>query len=163
MKKQPRYSAKEIQHITDLYTESGGEWPATARHIAEWAINKGLWRPQPFSPIDILAEQIARGMRDEYFPDGRGRMVRAKHVARVEQNNEQVQLWADIRTASRRHMESAFMNRRDQIVGDCRQLKIDVDWYNGHANPEPNRPIQMEFDFTYDLREIEALEAVSAP
>ena len=30
-------------------------------------------------------------------------------------------LWADVRTAPKRHMEIAFQQRRQQIVGDCRR------------------------------------------
>jgi hypothetical protein len=48
-------------------------------------------------------------------------------------------------------MELAFRQRRIQIVGDCRQLKRDVDSYND-ANPKlPEIP--MLFDFTDDLDE----------
>jgi hypothetical protein len=53
-------------------------------------------------------------------------------------------------------MEIAFQQRRQQIVGDCNQLKIDVDSYN--ENRKPTRPIQMVFDFTPDLKETEAGE-----
>ena len=45
-----------------------------------------------------------------------------------------------------------FNNVGIQIVGDCRQLKMDVDSYND--NRLPVQPIQMIFDFTYDLEEL---------
>ena len=63
-------------------------------------------------------------------------------------------LWDDIRTAPREHMAIAFQQRRQQIVGDCGQLKADVDSYN--ENKIPQAPIKMVFDFTEDLMEIEA-------
>ena len=91
-------------------------------------------------------------MREEYITDPQGRTVRAKHVACY----EQVPLWGDIRTAPREHMEMAFQQRRQQIVGDCRQLKVDVDSYNQNYN-NGELPIQMIFDFTLDLEELEAL------
>jgi hypothetical protein len=48
-------------------------------------------------------------------------------------------------------MELAFRQRRIQIVGDCRQLKADVDSYNeGH---EEMPPIPMLFDFSDDMDE----------
>jgi hypothetical protein len=50
-----------------------------------------------------------------------------------------------------------FQQRRQQIVRDCRQLKTDVDSYN--ENKTPRAPIQMVFDFTEDLRELEAMVA----
>ena len=94
-------------------------------------------------------------MREEYITDPQGRTVRAKHVARVERDGEQIPLWADIRTADRQHMEIAFQQRRQQIVGDCRQLKTDVDSYNENRNP--GAAIQMVFDFTLDVAELEVV------
>lgn len=99
-------------------------------------------------------------MREEYFVDPRGRTVRAKHAARVVQNGEQLVLWEDLLTASPKHIEIAFQQRRQQVVGDCWQLKNDVDSYNDNTNPGP--PIQMVFDFTPDLAEWEALDSMNA-
>jgi len=94
-------------------------------------------------------------MREEYVTDRQGRTVRAKHAARFKREGKQLSLWADTRTASREHMQVAFQQRRNQIVGDCRQLKIDVDSYNENANA--GDLIQMVFDFTLDLEELEAI------
>lgn len=58
----------------------------------------------------------------------------------------------DIRTADPHHMQIAFQQRRRLVVGDCRQLKTDVDSYN--ENAEPSLPIQMVFDFTADLARV---------
>jgi hypothetical protein len=55
-------------------------------------------------------------------------------------------------------MEVAFQQRRQQIVGDCRQLKADLDSYNENYNL--GESLQMVFDFTNDLAEIEALSAL---
>lgn len=99
--------------------------------------------------INICAEQLARAMREEYIVDPQGRRVRAKHAARI----KQAVLWDDIRTASREHMQIALQQRRQQIVGDCHQLKLDVESYNENRNYDT--PIQMVFDFTIDLIEME--------
>ena len=64
-----------------------------------------------------------------------------------------------MRTASREHMEIAFQQRRQQIVGDCRQLKADLDSYNDNYNS--GESLQMVFDFTNDLAEIEAFSSCS--
>ena len=92
-------------------------------------------------------------MREEYVTDPQGRSVRAKHAMRTEKEGNQLSLWADIRTASKKHMEIAFQQRRQHIVGECRQLKTDVDSYNQNINHE--EPIQMVFDFTFDVEEME--------
>lgn len=142
-----------VQRIVTKYIEAGEVWPATTREIAVWAMNSNLWAPQRKEVIDICAEQLARAMRDEYIIDPQGRTVRAKHAARSERSGSQLVLWDDIRTASRDHMAVAFQQRRQQIVGDCRQLKLDADSYNENRNT--GEPIQMVFDFTLDLIELQ--------
>lgn len=142
---------EQLQHIVNRYIEAGGEWPATTREIAFWAMNNKLWEPQRGKIIDICAEQLAHAMREEYITDLQGRKVRAKHAARI--SGTQQVLWDDIRTASRKHMQTAFQQRRQQIVGDCRQLKLDVDSYNENKND--GKPIQLMLDFTLDIAEAE--------
>jgi hypothetical protein len=48
-------------------------------------------------------------------------------------------------------MNVAFRQRREQIVGDCRQLNRDISYYNS-AHPE-GKPIQTTFDFRDDVAE----------
>jgi len=48
-------------------------------------------------------------------------------------------------------MQKAFIQRREQIVGDCVQLCTDVDAYNSIHEDQP--PIQMLFDFRDDIEE----------
>ena len=141
---------EQMQKIVNEYITAGQDWPATTRQIAAWAVRERKWLPHPSSMISQCAEQLGIAMRDEIIVDPQGRPVRAKHAARI----EQAVLWGDIRSASREHMEIAFKQRRKQIVGDCRQLKWDVDSFN--ENRRPTAPIQMNFNFTNDLLEIEA-------
>lgn len=146
-----------LQRIVRDYRENGQPWPATARQIAGWAISNGSWKPQRSELVNQCAEHIARAMREEYFVDPQVRSVRAKHAARTESEGEQLVLWADIRTASREHMTIALKQRRQQIVHDCRQLKVDADSFN--ENRSPLQPIQISFDFTADLEELELVGA----
>jgi hypothetical protein len=151
--------SEQLQRVVEQYRAAGEPWPATARRIAAWAIRQRLWQPQPDKVIRQCAEDLSWAMREEYITDPQGRSVRAKHAARLAQDGEQLTLWADIRTADRVFMGIAFQQRRQQIIGDCWQLKLDGESYNENANP--GRPIQMCFDFTDDLRELEAIQQVS--
>jgi len=110
--------------------------------------------------IGRLAEDLSRALREEYYTDPQGRSVRTKHAARIKKDGENLSFWDDIRTAERPHMEMAFQQRRQGIVGDCRQLKTDADSFNQNANSGP--PIQLIFDFTDDLAELEAMDALEA-
>lgn len=147
--------SKQMQSLVEQYRRAGEPWPASTKTIAEWAIQNGIWELPISAAVNKCAEDISRAMREEYMTDTRGRRVRIKHPATIRQNGEQMVLWDDIRTAPRKHMQLSFQQRRQQIVGDCRQLKADVDSYND-ANPTES-PIQMVFDFSMDLAELEAV------
>jgi hypothetical protein len=54
----------------------------------------------------------------------------------------------------------AFQQRRQQIVMDCHQLKMDADSYNENYNK--GKPIQMIFDFRLDLQELEIISQSAA-
>ncbi len=149
---------EQLQHIVGEYRDDGQPWPATSHEIASWAIDQGRWAPQRGALIDRCAEELARAMREEYITDPQGRRIRAKHAAKRERDGRQGVFWEDMRTASHEHMEVAFQQRRQQIVGDCRQLKADLDSYNENYNL--GESLQMVFDFTNDLAEIEALSAL---
>ena len=155
----PTYN-EQLLNIVGAYRDAGLPWPATARQMADWAIRRGMWNQHPDAAVRRCAEDIARAMREEYLTDPQGRSVRAKHAARITIDGEQLMLWEDIRTAEPKHMRIAFQQRRQQIVGDCHQLKTDVDSYNENANT--GKSIQMEFDFTQDLAELDAMEETAA-
>lgn len=144
----------QMQEVVNEYRESGQPWPATSRQLAAWAIRTRHWEPHPSKVISQCADEIARAMREEYIIDPQGRTVRAKHAARLKDDGTQQTFWDDIRTANPEFMQVAFQQRRQQIVGECRQLKQDVDSFN--QNRVPMRPIQIVFDFRDDLAELDA-------
>ena len=142
------YSAQR-RHLVQRYRDAGEKWPVELKDVAAWIIKQGLWESQR-SPIEQLTSELSKAMREEYIVDEQGRSVRAKHAVRVEQGV----FWDDIRTATPAHMRMAFQQRRQQIVGDSRQLKTDVDSFNENHNVA--RPIQLSLDFTQDIAELEA-------
>ncbi|MDP1679034.1 MAG: hypothetical protein Q8L02_02745 [Candidatus Nitrotoga sp.] len=143
---------EQLQAIVGQYQEAGLKWPATMREVAEWAIKANKWIPHPSAIVSQCAEELSGAMRDEYVRDKQGRKIRTKHAATYQDGPEQTVLWDDIRTASHEHMRRAFQQRRKQILGDCKQLKNDVDSYN--ENRLPINPIQVVFNFTIDLEDI---------
>ena len=144
---------EQLQRIVSDYRENCQPWPATTHEMAQWAIDTGRWHPQHSAMLRKCAEELSDAMREDYITDPQGRRVRCKHMARFGEGAAQIPLWADIRTATREHMEIAFQQRRQQILGDCRQLKNDADSYNDNYNSGP--ALQMVFDFTDDLAEDE--------
>lgn len=148
---------QQMQKIVADYRAAKQPWPAAAKEIADWAIRLGKWDLPPSAVLNKCAEDVAEAMRHEFFTDKKGRRVRLLHPATVKRQGELFTEWDDIRTAPRKHMQISFQQRRRAIVGDCRQLKVDLDSYNeAHAKAEP---LQVSFDFNMDLAELEAAAA----
>jgi hypothetical protein len=144
---------EQNQRIVAKYRAAGQPWPATAVDIARWAIGQRLWEVHPSRVVRQCADQIAEAMRQEYITDPQGRRVRVKHVAPYEERGQMVLRWGDMRDDSHGHMELAFSYKRQLIVSDCRQLKLEIDSYNQNYNT--GRSVQGIFDFTDDLAELE--------
>lgn len=149
-----------LQEIVEKYREAGEQWPSDLRTIAAWAYQNGMWHPSRKSAVDQLAHDLGRAMREEYFTDPQGRRVRRKHARRIEEQLpsgewKQTTIWDDITTAKPEHMHMSLQQRRQMILGDCHQLQTDAGSYNENYNPDPANPIQLSFDFTYDLIEME--------
>jgi hypothetical protein len=94
---------------------------------------------------------MARALREEYATDKRGRRYRVNHAVRITRHGVQYTMWAMLQTAPRELMQRAFIQRREQVVGDLVQLATDVEAYNDmNKNAEP---IQLILDFTADVEE----------
>lgn len=148
---------KQNQRTIREYRKSGEPWPATSGEIAEWALSAGKWQMQPDAVRKRCAEDMAEAMREEYYTDKSGRRVRLYHPARKKKQGELFTEWDDIRSASRSHMQLSFQQHRRKIVGECKQLKTDLDSFNdAHSEDEA---LQISFDFNMDLAELEAAAA----
>lgn len=78
----------------------------------------------------------------------------ARSTPRRRRWGARLSLWGDIDdpNAPHEHFVKSSAQRRQQIVGDCVQLKTDVDVYND--NRTPDEPVQVVLDFTYDVEEL---------
>lgn len=153
-----RTKAEFYQEIVSMYRDAGEEWPASTKMLAAWAYRRKLCEPPRRNVIDMIASDFADAMREEFTTDPQGRRVRTKHAVRElrelpDGTHEQLVFWVDINDATPQQMQLAFQQRRMQVLGDCRHLKTDVDSYND--NNRNGARIQMVFDFTDDLAELE--------
>jgi hypothetical protein len=149
---------EQLLKIVEDYRESGGEWPATREKIAEWAVANDRYKVTKGVAVSQCAEKLGRAMGLELVKDKKGRSVRKYYAARIRENGQLVMKWDDW-NAERPFMENAAANRRNQILGQCWQLKNDMDSYNERRCPDP--PIQMDFDFNVDLEELSQLKDVA--
>ncbi|CUR74776.1 hypothetical protein ACLQ9J_08375 [Bordetella hinzii] len=150
------YSNAVKEYIERYQREKGDESGLLDAHeLAAWAYKNGLHKPNAKTIIDAIAADIAQVFREEYRTDRHGRRYRAKHATTKKEGNKTLSLWADLDdpNAPHEHFQRSFAQRRLQIVGDCFQLKTDVDVYNDQRQPE--KPIQVVLDFSDDVEELQ--------
>lgn len=147
---------EQLRRIYKEYVAAGGPLPFQMDALFSFAQQRNLWQPQPDNIRKQFGKQMSQALRDDIFTNDKGKTVRRIHAVLIrghdaDGNKVQFGLWDDIRTAPREHMEAAFQLRRGQIVGDCKQLKNDVDHFND--NRTDTKPIQLLLDFTDDATE----------
>lgn len=149
------YSSQVKDYVERYQAETGAEGPLDLHELAAWALRNGFHKPNAKTLIDAIAADIAQVFREEYRTDSQGRRYRAKHAATHKRGNRTLSLWADLDdpNSPHSHFVRSFAQRRQQIVGDCVQLKTDVDVYNDKRNP--TEPIQIPLDFTLDVAELQ--------
>lgn len=149
-----RTKREQLQQIIADYIEEHGDQPWDQHDIARWAINNDRWQRTRISLVNLCARELSQAAREEYYTDPQGRDARTKHARRLQNpDGAQTYLWADIRTAPPEHMRMSLQQRRRSTLGDLRQLKTDQESYND--NNVHGATIQLSFDFTEDLAEME--------
>ena len=143
-----------LQEILNGYIEQHpGERPRMMT-VAAWALETGQWMPQRKNLLQFCAEELSAAAREETYTDPQGREVRKKHVVRIDDGSgKQLYLWADIEDASPDHMRLSLSQRRGGILGDCKQLKTDMESFN--ENNAHGATLQMSFNFDVDLSEMD--------
>ena len=107
--------------IADLDIAQGGAEPFDLDELARFAINNGHWKRHGGTLLQLCKRDFARAFRKECHTDPQGREVRTYHAKKEwDSDRRQLVFWADMRTAPLEHMQVAFQQRRNQIVGNCR-------------------------------------------
>ncbi|WP_336987419.1 hypothetical protein [Altererythrobacter aquiaggeris] len=142
---------EQLQNVWHQYEKEHGFLPSTARDAVAWGVARQMIALPELDPFDAVAKDMSRALREEYGTDRLGRRYRKNHAVRVSKAGVQHTMWAIMGNAPLEHMRKAFVQRREQVVGDCVQLATDVEVYND-LNPEQEK-IQVPFDFTDDVEE----------
>lgn len=148
-----------MQDIFERYQKEVSIDPADLKEVGAWAIEKGLWKPRPMDMAANFARDMADALREQMRTDKKGRRYRAKIPAKS-RTVDGVPLfkWADIDTAPHDHVEKGFAYRRQAIVSDCYQLRIDADHYNDfHPEEVPINPV---LEFEDDVAELKIANGI---
>ncbi len=141
---------QQMQSIIRLYREKTGEKSVEMHEVARFAVGMGWPLPKPKAGIDLLSEMFSGAAREEHRRDPvTGHSYRANLAVTVREGIQQFTLWTDIDEAPRHVAQKAFVQRREQMVGDAVQLSRDADHWN-RVNPS-QEPIQVPLDFGPDV------------
>jgi hypothetical protein len=147
---------EQFQQIWHRYDSRQDHKPSSLRQAVAWAVEEGLLElPEP-DPIGDLAEQMGQAVREEYKTDAQGRRYRVNHAVRVTKSGVQYTFWGVLGFAKPEHFVKAFGQRRELIVGESFQLKIDVDVFND-LNAGKYPAFQLVLNYTDDIAEREQL------
>jgi len=139
------------QRLWREYEDAHDHAAASARDVIDWAVReRGLALPR-VDPRDVLAERMSKHLREEYATDEKGRRYRRNHAIRVTKDGVQTTMWGIMGFAPHAHMQRAFTQRREQVIGDLVQLDIDVEVYN--ETVPKDKQIQLILDFKDDVAE----------
>ncbi len=126
--------------------------PSRTRDAVDWAISQGLLAtPPPIDPCEALANQMSKALAQE-LDTHKGHRYRVNHAVRTTKDGKPQSFWAIMGFAPHEHMEKAFAQRREHIVGECAQLNTDVVVYND-MNEGKVPEIQIILDFSEDVAE----------
>jgi hypothetical protein len=64
---------EQMQRVWHQYDSRRDHKPSSVRQAAAWAVADGFLTLPEVDPIDILAEQMAQAVREEYKTDSQGR------------------------------------------------------------------------------------------
>lgn len=109
---------EQLQRAWHLFERQNGHVAASAREASIWAVQNGLIGLPDVDPSDVLADEMACTLREEYATDKQRRRFRVNHAVRVTRRGVQYTIWAMLEPAPRAHMQKAFTQRCEQVVGD---------------------------------------------
>ena len=145
---------QQMIEVFDRYAAEVDASPTPLEDVAQWAVMKGLYKPNLKTLLQMCRDDMADALRQDKRVDEEGRTYRAKLSVRTSIGGTQLSLWADADLAPRSFVEKAFHQTRKGIANDCFQLKQNVDHFNFARGGE--NPIQLVLDFTDDVAELEA-------
>jgi len=140
-----------MQALIRRYKEETGKKEIEMSDVAAYAAGKGWPLPKPNDPLELLAKEFSAAAREELRHDGKtGKPYRANHAVTIPKaNGKQMTFWVDIDEAPRKHMHKSLVQRREQMVGDGLQLRLDQDHWN-RVHPQDD-PIDLPLDLGPDV------------
>lgn len=146
--------ALRSEYVLELYKQKYGTEGLNPSSVTEWAMETGIWKPFPVDPAQQLRQDLVRALRAETLTDSKGRSIRKNHPVVLTDGQRRFSVWEEITTAPAKHMQTSLRQRRSGIIADCRQHKLDFEYYN--ENNVHGATLQpFPYNFAPDLEEMD--------
>ena len=141
----------EMQRAIRAWKDETGETQIDMQKVATWWQSKGWPMPQPKSPLEMLAKQLAEAASEQVETDPKtGNPYRRYHAVPQRSGQSTFYFYYDIQEASRPIMHKSLTLRREGMIGDGLMLTYDSMYWNS-LHPE-EEPIQMVMDLGPDIQ-----------
>ena len=151
--------SRRMQFIIEQYQAAHPDEGSSVRPdlVAEWAIEKGVWSPQPISPQEQLRRLLSRSLRETYIIDPQGREVRASlpiiEEVPTRDGPKKRSRWYPIFEADAKVARASFSLRRKRALADVVQLQFDfMSWNENNSSGDALDPL--DFNFNKDLADL---------
>jgi hypothetical protein len=74
---------EQLQRVWREYERGHDHLPATSRDVVAWGVSKGRLSIPEIDPLDKLAKDMGRALREEYRTSPDGMRYRANHAVRI--------------------------------------------------------------------------------
>lgn len=146
--------ALQSEYVLELYKREHGDEGLNPSSVAEWAMERGIFKPRPVDPARQLRQDLVRFLRSETIVDDKGREIRKNHPVVMTDGQRRFSVWKEITTAPATHMQTSLSQRRKGIAADCRQHKLDFDFYND-KNVHGATLQGFDYNFNPDIEEMD--------
>ena len=116
---------ENYQTIWHRYDNEHEHKPCGTREAVERAVAEGLLELPEIDPYDVLAEQMAHALREEFQTDAKGRRYRVNHAVRVSRGGVQIRFgraWDSRHTTTWRRPSLNVANRSLAIWCNSRSM-----------------------------------------
>lgn len=153
MKIKTRKRDLQSEYILSQYKKENGTEGLNPSSVVDWARERGIALPVEVDPFRQLRQDLVRFLRSQTVRDGDGNTIRLNHPVVMTDGKRKFSVWEEITTAPAKHMQTSLAQRRIGIMADCRQHKLDLDYYNENNVHGAKLP-EMSYNFEVDNEEL---------
>ena len=121
----------------------------TLEDLADWALEKELWKPYPQDIRKLLQDHLRKALASIHREDPQGRRIRAHYAVPILKDKQTVFEWFKPENMNYEEMLACYQYRRGLAKNDVKQCYNDTtSWNENHSD---GKTVEQDYDFNKDL------------